>query len=85
MTQSSSSQRCKVDLIGDNGLQVLFKLYETETQEDFRQTCIEFIKSSSGKKDTKQKFVNILESSNSKDKILKTTTNYIMAGQGYGV
>lgn len=85
MTQATSEQRCKVDLIGDTGLQVLFKLYETESVDSFRGICIDFINASSGKKATKDKFVNTLSALASKDKILKTTTNYIMAGQGLGV
>ena len=85
MTQATSEKRCKVDLIGDAGLQVLFKLYEQETIDAFRGTCIEFIEASSGKKGTKDKFINTLQSLSSKDKMLKTTTNYIMAGQGLGV
>lgn len=85
MTQATSEKRCKVDLIGDAGLQVIFKMYEQETTDAFRSTCIEFINASSGKKTTKEKFINTLHSLTSKDKILKTTTNYIMAGQGLGV
>lgn len=85
MTQTNSKQRCKVDLIGETGLQELFNLYEREATDVFRSSCIALIDASSGKKNTKDKFINTLQSLTSKDKMLKTTTNYIMAGQGFGV
>lgn len=85
MTQTSSKQRCKVDTIGSNGLETLFSDFENRTPESFRTLCIEFVNQSSGKKDTKYKFINLLEGTTSKDKMLTLTTNYILAGQGLGV
>jgi len=85
MTQSNSKQRCKVDTIGTVGLELLFEEYNDIPLEAFRILCIHMIADSSGKKETKDRFVSLIEKASSKEKMLTTTTNYILAGQGLGV
>lgn len=85
MTQTNSRQRCKVDLVGENGLKNLFALYQTQGMLDFKVTCMSLVEESSGKRHTKDKFIGELDKALSKDKCLKITTNYILAGQGLGV
>lgn len=85
MTQTNSRKRVKNDTIGSNGLELLFARYQDSTVELFRANCIEMINASTGSNETKSKFVTLLEGANSKDKLLTTTTNYILAGQGFGV
>lgn len=85
MTQTNSRQRCKVDLVGKEGLTNLFKLYENQGLLDFKLSCMSLIESSSGKRPTKDRFKGEIDSALSKDRCLKITTNYILAGQGLGV
>lgn len=85
MTQTNSRQRCKADLIGSNGLKELFKLYSEQGLLDFKVSCMRLIESSSGKRETKDKFISMIDNSSTKDRCLRTTTNYILAGQGLGV
>lgn len=85
MTQTNSRQRCKVDLVGKDGLTDLFKLYERQDLMDFKLSCMSLIEGSSGKRPTKDRFKGEINNASSKDRCLKITTNYILAGQGLGV
>jgi len=85
ITQASSQARVKNDTVGSNGMTELFNLYKTQSLQDFRQSCVNVIEASTGKQATKDKFIFELETYTSKDKMLKTTTNYLLAGQGLGV
>jgi len=62
--------------------------YDRYAKEDvvaFKQTCIEAIEQSSGKKETKMRFVNEVRRLSSKDRMLSVVTNYWLAGQGLKV
>lgn len=84
-TQKSSKQRVKNDTVGAEGLRYLFSHYPRQSLEDFRNTCVSMIVNSSGKPETKRKFVDEIDAASDKETMLKKVTNYIMAGQGYGV
>lgn len=85
MTQTNSRARVKNDTVGEGGMKFLFSQYETATLEGFRIICKNLIEESSGKRTTKDKFINELERATSKDYMVKKVTNYLMAGQGLGV
>lgn len=85
MTQTNSRKRIKNDTIGEKGLELLFEQYGQSNVSAFRVSCINMINASTGSAETKSKFVTLLENASSKDKLLTTTTNYILAGQGLGV
>lgn len=85
MTQTNSRARVKNDTVGEDGMKFLFSQYQTATLEGFRIICKNLIEESSGKRTTKDKFINELERATSKDYMVKKVTNYLMAGQGLGV
>lgn len=85
MTQATSKPRATLDKIGDEGLKALWDAFAKQETDAFRNTCIEMIKGSAGKAETKARFTRILESEERKSKMLKTTTDYLLAGQGLGV
>jgi hypothetical protein len=85
MTQTNSRARVKQDTVGEDGMKFLFSQYRTATLEGFRVICKGLIEGSSGKRATKDKFVNELERATSKDVMVTRVTNYLMAGQGLGV
>lgn len=84
-TQKSSKVRVKKDTIGDCGLKALYEVYNTMTTEQFRSYCIDVIERSTGKRNTKDKFIREIDSSQYKDLMVKKVTNYLLAGQGLGV
>lgn len=85
MTQTSSKPRVKHDKFGEEGLTALFEAYQELIIGDFRNYCTEVIEGSAGKRATKDKFINLILKSPSKNDMLTKTTNYLMAGQGLGV
>jgi len=85
MTQKNSRQRVKVDTIGNNGLEEMYKAYDKETLEEFRNRCISIIKTSTGKKETKNTFIDLLDNATSKHVMVTKVTNYIFAGLGLRV
>jgi len=85
MTQSSSKARVKNDTIGDEGMKQLFADYASQGIDMFRETCKQTIESSTGKRSTKDLFLNELDKARNKDVMLKKVTNYLLAGQGLGV
>jgi len=85
MTQTNSRARVKVDTVGEDGMKALFRQYATQGLEEFRQTCKGVIEQSAGKRSTKDTFHQQLDTSRSKDFMLKKVTNYLLAGQGLGV
>lgn len=84
-TQKSSKQRVKKDTVGSDGLRYLFSVYPRQALEDFRATCVSLIEQSSGKTETKNLFIGEINAASNKEAMLKKVTNYLMAGQGYGV
>ena len=84
-TQKSSKQRVRNDPIGSEGLRYLFSHYPRQDLEEFRTTCESLINNSAGKAETKLKFITEIKAASNKELMLKKVTNYLMAGQGYGV
>lgn len=85
MTQTNSRNRIKVDTVGDSGLKLLFAEFETQTVTGFRFICKNLIEQSSGKREKKDTFIRELDKAASKEIMLKKVTNYMLAGQGFGV
>lgn len=85
MTQTNSRARVKEDTIGEERIRTLNNVFMSASMEDFRQMCIEFIESSSGKPSTKLRFTDEMRRATSKTKMLFTATNYFLAGEGRGV
>ena len=52
---------------------------------NFRILCKAMIEKSTGKRETKDTFIRLLDSAVSKDVMVKKVTNYLLAGQGLGV
>lgn len=84
-TQTNSKVRVKKDTIGDDGMRFLYEKYATESLDSFRLLCKEAIERSTGKRETKDKFIRELEKATSNLTMLKKVTNYFLAGQGLGV
>lgn len=84
-TQSSSKARVKNDTVGDDGLKRLYEAYGYMGIEQFREFCTVTIESSSGKRETKDKFIREIDNAFSKDTMVRKVTNYLLAGQGLGV
>ena len=84
-TQSSSKSRVKNDTIGSDGLKELYAAYGSMEISSFRILCKSMIEKSTGKRDTKDTFIRLLDSAVSKDVMVKKVTNYLLAGQGLGV
>jgi len=85
MTQTSSKPRVKTDTVGDNGLKQLYQSYESMDKEGFRSFCKHLIEESSGKRATKDSFIVALDRAPSKDRMVRSVTNYLLAGLGLGV
>ena len=84
-TQSSSKARVKNDTVGNDGLKQLYESYSNLSKEDFRVFCKDTIEKSTGKRETKDKFIRELDRALSKDVMVQKVTNYLLAGQGLGV
>lgn len=84
-TQSSSKARVRKDTVGENRMKVLFEMYKECDLQSFREACKQTIDMSTGSKVTKERFHRELQKAVSKDKLLTTVTNYLLAGQGLGV
>ncbi len=85
MTQKNSRQRVKIDSVGDTGLKLLYTQYESQSVTGFRALCKSLIEQSTGKRETKDKFLYVLDKSNSKNDMLLRVNNYLLAGMGLGV
>lgn len=85
MTQLSSTPRVKKDGIGEDMMRQLYTSFDTSNQDDFKLMCITAIGRSSGKLATKEKFINLINKTNSKRDMLTKVTNYFLAGEGKGV
>jgi hypothetical protein len=81
-TQTSSKARVKHDGIGEDMIKNIFDNYTVMHVEDFRNLCIQAIEASTGKKETKQKFINIIQAVQSKTTMMTKVTNYFLAGEG---
>ena len=85
MTQKNSRKRVKEDGIGQDRIQELYSQYESKNYIDFIKSCVNVVEESNASSKTKDKFVRLLQSSNSKDKAIRTVTNFYLAGSGLGV
>lgn len=81
-TMEVTSRKVKMDRIDINGL---YEAYREQDVATFKETCILAIEQSSGKKETKMRFVNELRSIKSKDRMLMVVNNFWLAGQGLKV
>ena len=85
-TQSSSSPRLKNDTLGDTALRELYHAYNTMQTDEFRQYAESVVMSGGGKQPTKLAIVESMNKPNAtKDKILGSAQNFILAGMGLGV
>ena len=84
-TQSSSKPRLKKDTIGDDGLIKLYYAHSYMAIDQFREYCIEFVRSGGGNKPTKTTIINSIERATNKDFMLKKVNNFALAGMGLGV
>jgi len=84
-TQQSSKPRVKNDGMGEAEVVALFAKYAIEAPNTFRQSCIELIEASNGKRSKKDTFIYELNATTNKSFMLKKVTNYFLAGQGLGV
>ncbi len=87
MTQASSKPRIKQDNLGNEGLKFLYGQFESKevTLQDFRTTCLQLIEQSTGKRTTKDKFIQLINTAKSKQDMVVKVNNYMLAGQGLGV
>jgi len=85
ITQTNSSPRVKKDGIGDDVIKELYAQFESAGVDDFRNMCKEAISNSSGKPETKRKFIGLLDRATNKNDMVMKITNYFLAGEGRGV
>ena len=87
MTQTNSKPRVKQDTLGNEGLKFLYGQFESKevTLQDFRITCLQLIEQSAGKRSTKDKFIQLINTAKSKQDMVVKVNNYMLAGQGLGV
>ena len=85
MSQSSSQARLKFVKLGDDDLRQLYHNYECLSTVDFQSFCVGMIEQGSGGKAKKYKVTITLQSLIDKNKMLKTTQDFILAGMGLGV
>lgn len=85
MTQKNSKPRVKEDGIGEDVMKELFASFDTTGVNDFRSMCINIIQKSNGKSETKDSFIDMLNSAKSKQVMAIKVTNYFLAGEGKGV
>lgn len=85
MTQATSRVRVKNDTVGEQGMKTLFTEYQRLNFTEFQNHCKMVIEQSSGKRETKDRFIREIDRATSKDTMLTKVTNYLLAGQGLGV
>lgn len=81
-TMEVSVKKVKTDRID---ISAFYDRYAVEDTVTFKNTCVEAIMQSSGKKETKARFVMTLQQCRTKDKMLSVVSNYWLAGQGLKV
>lgn len=84
-TQTSSKPRLKNDTLGETALKELYAKFELLNAEDFRNYCIEIVKSGGGNEPTKREIIKALAMTGSKSMMLSKANNFILAGMGLGV
>jgi hypothetical protein len=73
------------DTVGDSGIHKLYTAYDEMTIGEFRNHCSELVKNSRSSKSKKLTFIRQLHTMNTKDKMVKFMTNFILSGEGMSV
>ena len=81
-TMEVTVKKVKTDRID---ISALYEAYRVQDVATFKQTCIEVIQGSSGKKETKARFVTEIMGTRSKERMLTVVNNFWLAGQGLKV
>jgi hypothetical protein len=81
-TMEVSVRKVKTDRID---IQDVYSRFAVETADTFRMTCKTAIEGSSGKKETKSRFLRVLDETKSKDRMLKIVNDFYLAGNGLKV
>lgn len=84
-TQTSSKPRLKKDTLGDSALTTLYESYSALDLASFKTFCEDMVQSGGGGQDTKDQIILSIKYAKSKDTVLTTTNNFVLAGMGYGV
>lgn len=81
-TMEVSVRKVKTDRIN---IQDIYTRFAAESMDTFRMTCKAVIEGSSGKKETKLRFLRALDETRSKDRMLKIVNDFYLAGHGLKV
>jgi len=84
-TQTSSKPRLKKDTLGDEALLRLYESYAKLDLANFKVFCEDIVQSGGGGQPTKDQIILSIKYAKSKDAVLTSTNNFIMAGMGCGV
>lgn len=85
MTQRTSKVRVKHEVYGELDFHDLYKAYDQLELREFKDYCIDLIQIGTGRQLKKDEICGAVEESKSKDRALKLTNDFILAGQGLGV
>jgi hypothetical protein len=66
-------------------IQDIYTRFAAESTDTFRMSCKAVIEGSSGKKETKLRFLRALDETKSKDRMLKIVNDFYLAGHGLKV
>lgn len=84
-TQSSSKPRLKNNTIGTDTLKDVWARVETMSTEDYRAYCVSVVQSGGGYQPTKDAIIRTINNTNNVKLMMKKVTDFVMAGDGYGV
>lgn len=84
-TQRSSKARVKHEVYGELDFHDLYKAYDQLQLREFKDYCIELIQIGTGRQVKKDEISGLVEEARDKDRALKLTNDFILAGQGLGV
>ncbi len=75
----------KNDIATEAFMTNLYAAYAVESVPQFKATCVEAVNSLAGNAGKKAGFISDLNRLNSKDRMVKKVTDFVMAGQGFKV
>ena len=81
-TMEVTVRKVKTDRID---IQDVYTRFAAESTDTFRMSCKAAIEGSSGKKETKSRFLRALDETKSKDRMLKIVNDFYLAGHGLKV
>lgn len=84
-TQSSSKVRVKHEVYGEMDFHDLYTAYDQLELRQFKDYCIDLIQIGTGRQVKKDEIAGLVEEARDKDRALKLTNDFILAGQGLGV